>query len=114
MRQLPQSKNKVFFVTRFFFFGGEGYYAHGRWLCRCDILSDAEPPSCQHCKQYNFECTFFLPITETRFKKKKTEENIDHQEKEKSTTRDTLSPHGETKRDQDPSVFGMLKLALLS
>jgi hypothetical protein len=29
---------------------------------------------CQHCKQYGFECTFFLPITETRFKKKRLEE----------------------------------------
>jgi len=26
---------------------------------------------CAHCKQYSLECTFFLPITETRFKKKK-------------------------------------------
>ncbi|KAI9637068.1 fungal-specific transcription factor domain-containing protein [Dioszegia hungarica] len=44
---------------------------------RCDILSagesDAEgrPPLCAHCKQYKLECTFFLPITETRFKRKK-------------------------------------------
>ncbi|KAI0647332.1 fungal-specific transcription factor domain-containing protein [Trametes meyenii] len=41
---------------------------------RCDVLADADPPICQHCKQYSFECTFFLPITETRFKKKKLEE----------------------------------------
>ncbi|KAI9446505.1 hypothetical protein H4582DRAFT_2108166 [Lactarius indigo] len=41
---------------------------------RCDILPDSEPPLCQHCKQYGFECTFFLPIAETRFKKKKLEE----------------------------------------
>lgn len=26
---------------------------------------------CAHCKQYDLECTFFLPITETRFKKKR-------------------------------------------
>ncbi|KAH6895051.1 fungal-specific transcription factor domain-containing protein [Coprinopsis sp. MPI-PUGE-AT-0042] len=38
---------------------------------RCDILSEADPPTCQHCKQYSFECTFFLPITETRFKRKR-------------------------------------------
>ncbi|KAJ6502412.1 fungal-specific transcription factor domain-containing protein [Mycena sanguinolenta] len=48
---------------------------------RCDILSDAEPPKCQHCKQYQFECTFFLPITETRFKKKKLEEDEKNQDK---------------------------------
>ncbi|OCB84325.1 hypothetical protein A7U60_g9005 [Sanghuangporus baumii] len=41
---------------------------------RCDVLNEAEPPVCQHCKQYGFECTFFLPITETRFKKKRLEE----------------------------------------
>ncbi|KAJ7273270.1 fungal-specific transcription factor domain-containing protein [Mycena rebaudengoi] len=41
---------------------------------RCDILTETEPPKCQHCKQYAFDCTFFLPITETRFKKKKLDE----------------------------------------
>ena len=34
---------------------------------------------CQHCKQYGFECTFFLPITETRFKKKRLEEEAQAQ-----------------------------------
>jgi hypothetical protein len=42
---------------------------------RCDILSPEEAMGrealCAHCKQYSLECTFFLPITETRFKKKK-------------------------------------------
>ncbi|CAE6471751.1 unnamed protein product [Rhizoctonia solani] len=42
---------------------------------RCDILPDTDPPMCQHCKQYSFNCTFFLPITETRFKKKRMEED---------------------------------------
>lgn len=28
-----------------------------------------------HCKQYGFECTFFLPITETRFKKKRMDDD---------------------------------------
>ncbi|KAF8590103.1 hypothetical protein K439DRAFT_1644924 [Ramaria rubella] len=41
---------------------------------RCDVLPDSDPPQCQHCKQYGFDCTFFLPITETRFKKKRLEE----------------------------------------
>ncbi|KDQ18055.1 hypothetical protein BOTBODRAFT_155106 [Botryobasidium botryosum FD-172 SS1] len=40
----------------------------------CDVIPESEPPICQHCKQYGFECTFFLPITETRFKKKREEE----------------------------------------
>ncbi|KIY43436.1 hypothetical protein FISHEDRAFT_9433, partial [Fistulina hepatica ATCC 64428] len=42
---------------------------------RCDVVVDSDPPLCQHCKQYGFECTFFLPITETRFKKKKATED---------------------------------------
>ncbi|KAI3484090.1 hypothetical protein L1887_52915 [Cichorium endivia] len=48
---------------------------------RCDVIDDGGPPVgsvnngngglvCAHCRQYGFECTFFLPITETRFKKK--------------------------------------------
>ncbi|SJX64547.1 related to ASG1-activator of stress genes [Sporisorium reilianum f. sp. reilianum] len=48
---------------------------------RCDVLDDGGPPLgslnngngglvCAHCRQYGFECTFFLPITETRFRKK--------------------------------------------
>ncbi|KZP12550.1 hypothetical protein FIBSPDRAFT_835995 [Athelia psychrophila] len=73
---------------------------------RCDLLVDAEPPSCQHCKQYGFECTFFLPITETRFKKKKTEEAAAGQDKDadKDPRAETNSPHVEAKRD--PRVFG--------
>ena len=79
-------------------------FAHVAFL-RCDILVDAEPPSCQHCKQYGFECTFFLPITETRFKKKKTEEAVDvDKDKDKEANLDTTSPLVETKRD--PRVFG--------
>ncbi|WVR08635.1 hypothetical protein IAU60_005691 [Kwoniella sp. DSM 27419] len=49
---------------------------------RCDILPPKDSPTedavpiCAHCKQYDLECTFFLPITETRFKKKRqAEEN---------------------------------------
>ncbi|KAJ7709763.1 fungal-specific transcription factor domain-containing protein [Mycena rosella] len=68
---------------------------------RCDILSDAEPPKCQHCKQYAFDCTFFLPITETRFKKKRLEEeNADL----------TKSPVAEKR---DSSVFGPTSAAHL-
>lgn len=65
---------------------------------RCDVLPESEPPLCQHCKQYGFECTFFLPITETRFKKKKLEEEAAEKEKEKSTDtrRNTLSPQAES------------------
>lgn len=42
---------------------------------RCDILPPEEALGrdalCAHCKQYGLECTFFLPITETRFKKRR-------------------------------------------
>lgn len=72
---------------------------------RCDVLAESEPPLCQHCKQYGFECTFFLPITETRFKKKKMEEEAAEKEKEKSTDtrRNTSSPQVESR---DRRVFG--------
>ncbi|CAO1617112.1 unnamed protein product [Parajaminaea phylloscopi] len=52
---------------------------------RCDVIDDGSPPpgdpnngngglTCAHCRQYGFNCTFFLPITETRFKKKRERE----------------------------------------
>ncbi|KAF7305047.1 hypothetical protein MKEN_01219700 [Mycena kentingensis (nom. inval.)] len=66
---------------------------------RCDVLSDSEPPTCQHCKQYNFDCTFFLPITETRFKKKRLEE----EEKEKAAA----------EQPRDSSVLGPTSTAHL-
>jgi hypothetical protein len=72
---------------------------------RCDVLPESEPPLCQHCKQYGFECTFFLPITETRFKKKKMEEEAAEKEKDKSTDlrRNTSSPQTDS---GDLRVFG--------
>lgn len=72
---------------------------------RCDILPDSDPQLCQHCRQYGFECTFFLPITETRFKKKKLEEDAAaEREKDKSDTRHTTtSPMAES---ADRRVFG--------
>ena len=73
-------------------------------LCRCDILADSDPPVCQHCKQYGFDCTFFLPITETRFKKKRLEEEAERErEKERNST---SSPHAEGQRGADVRVFG--------
>ncbi|MCO5613737.1 hypothetical protein L7F22_068015 [Adiantum nelumboides] len=52
---------------------------------RCDVIDDGGPLlgdpnngngglTCAHCRQYGFDCTFFLPITETRFKKKRERE----------------------------------------
>jgi hypothetical protein len=41
---------------------------------RCDILTPPDedaPPICAHCKQHDLGCTFYMPITETRFKKRK-------------------------------------------
>ncbi|KAF5389940.1 hypothetical protein D9757_003653 [Collybiopsis confluens] len=64
---------------------------------RCDILIDSDPPVCQHCRQYQFDCTFFLPITETRFKKKKLEQ--EDNEKEKSFTPRVAVPSDPARRD---------------
>ncbi|TFK30156.1 hypothetical protein FA15DRAFT_200823 [Coprinopsis marcescibilis] len=67
---------------------------------RCDILAESDPPLCQHCKQYSFECTFFLPITETRFKKKKIEDESKDQEKEKAhATPSSATQDSSTRRD---------------
>ncbi|PPQ91421.1 hypothetical protein CVT25_014309 [Psilocybe cyanescens] len=75
---------------------------------RCDVIADSEPPVCQHCKQYGFECTFFLPITETRFKKKKLEEEA--AEKEKAASATDNSKAGPSQNDaqskRDIGVFG--------
>ncbi|KAF8559642.1 hypothetical protein OG21DRAFT_1549617 [Imleria badia] len=76
---------------------------------RCDVLADSDPPLCQHCKQYGFECTFFLPITETRFKKKKFEEDSPpEKEKDRSADlqRNTLSPQTESQMDRRVYVLG--------
>ncbi|KAF7363561.1 hypothetical protein MSAN_01012700 [Mycena sanguinolenta] len=51
---------------------------------------------CQHCKQYQFECTFFLPITETRFKKKKLEEDEKNQDKSPAAEKRDSSVIGPT------------------
>ena len=69
---------------------------------------------CQHCKQYSFECTFFLPITETRFKKKKLEEEAAAAsaaaDKEKEAAeRSTSSPQAEHPKSSgagDIRVYG--------
>lgn len=71
---------------------------------RCDILTETDPPVCQHCKQYSFECTFFLPITETRFKKKKTEEEVP--EKDKAESSRSFSAHVEPQAKRDVGVYG--------
>lgn len=81
-------------------------------VCRCDVLAETDPPECQHCKQYGFDCTFFLPITETRFKKKKLEQEVEA-EKEKEKERSTNSPHADAARSADVRVFGKSTWPLL-
>jgi hypothetical protein len=88
-------------------------------LCnRCDVLPDSEPPFCQHCKQYGFECTFFLPIAETRFKKKKLEEEAAANasaEKVSLERRHSSTPHGEgSSRSADARICGTLRTSSVS
>ena len=68
---------------------------------------------CQHCKQYSFECTFFLPITETRFKKKKLEEEAAEKDKGSASVepskRASIS-QSDRQSKRDVNVFGMYKL----
>ncbi|KAF9477542.1 hypothetical protein BDN70DRAFT_934111 [Pholiota conissans] len=77
---------------------------------RCDVIADSEPALCQHCKQYGFECTFFLPITETRFKKKKLEEEAAEKEKAAAAAAASVSSKaGPSRSDatkRDIGVFG--------
>ncbi|KAI0273577.1 fungal-specific transcription factor domain-containing protein [Gloeopeniophorella convolvens] len=75
---------------------------------RCDVLPDSDPPFCQHCKQYGFECTFFLPIAETRFKKKKLEEEAAAEKArlENTERRNSSTPLGEPSRSADARVYG--------
>ncbi|KAI0318935.1 fungal-specific transcription factor domain-containing protein [Amylostereum chailletii] len=73
---------------------------------RCDVLTDTDPPLCHHCKQYGFECTFFLPIAETRFKKKKLEEEAAAEKSRTENDRGQSStPLGES-RSSDVRVMG--------
>lgn len=71
------------------------------------MLGDAEPALCQHCKQYGFECTFFLPITETRFKKKRLEEEAAAAvEKAEAEKRETASPREAGPSRPETRVYG--------
>ncbi|KAK7693747.1 hypothetical protein QCA50_003319 [Cerrena zonata] len=79
---------------------------------RCDILSETDPPKCQHCNQYGFECTFFLPISETRFKKKKLEEEA-AAAADKDNDRSTHSPHVEQSKNGEVKVYGPTSAAFL-
>ncbi|KAF8660606.1 hypothetical protein AX16_001585 [Volvariella volvacea WC 439] len=91
---------------------------------RCDILPDSEPQFCQHCKQYGFDCTFFLPITETRFKKKKEDPDKDKDKagsasaaapaanSSDGTKRATSSPSNDSNK-RDIGIFGPTSTAHL-
>ncbi|GAA5912172.1 Zn(II)2Cys6 transcription factor [Sporobolomyces salmoneus] len=47
---------------------------------RCNPIPDSEPPICTYCSKHHLDCTWFLPISETRFKKQR-----EKQEQEKQT-----------------------------
>ncbi|CAL1705128.1 unnamed protein product [Somion occarium] len=79
---------------------------------RCDVLQDSDPPKCQHCNQYGFECTFFLPISETRFKKKKLEEEA-AAAADKEAERSTHSPHVEQSKNGEVKVYGPTSVPFL-
>ncbi|KAF8077696.1 fungal-specific transcription factor domain-containing protein [Lyophyllum atratum] len=66
---------------------------------RCDILPDAEPPTCQHCKQYGFE---------DPLQKKKLEE--ESSEKERAEPSKAISS---PQIDSNTSVFGPTSTAHL-
>ncbi|GAA5839856.1 hypothetical protein JCM11251_001233 [Rhodosporidiobolus azoricus] len=46
---------------------------------RCNPLPDTEPMMCTYCQKHKLECTWFLPISETRFKKQREKEEAEKQ-----------------------------------
>ncbi|GAA6005579.1 hypothetical protein JCM11491_003690 [Sporobolomyces phaffii] len=46
---------------------------------RCNPLPDSEPPICTYCQKHSLDCTWFLPISETRFKKQREKEEQEKQ-----------------------------------
>ncbi|GAA6062132.1 hypothetical protein JCM10212_003167 [Sporobolomyces blumeae] len=46
---------------------------------RCNPLPDTEPPLCTYCSKHKLDCTWFLPISETRFKKQREKEEAEKQ-----------------------------------
>ena len=71
----PCRRKKIRWVVVHFERGRKFHVDDAECFYRCDVIVDSEPPICQHCKQYGVACTFYLPITETRFKKKRMEES---------------------------------------
>ncbi|ORX40990.1 fungal-specific transcription factor domain-domain-containing protein [Kockovaella imperatae] len=86
---------------------------------RCDILPSTTSPGgresqqiCAHCKQCDLECTWFLPITETRFKKRKTmEDSNDASFNLKASA--TSSPGPATPREVPARTEGPTSLSFL-
>ncbi|GAA5887279.1 hypothetical protein JCM6882_002472 [Rhodosporidiobolus microsporus] len=46
---------------------------------RCNPIPDHEPMLCTYCDKHKLECTWFLPISETRFKKQREKEEAEKQ-----------------------------------
>ncbi|BGP30501.1 hypothetical protein JCM10296v2_002256 [Rhodotorula toruloides] len=44
---------------------------------RCNPIPDSEPMVCVYCKKHSLDCTWFLPISETRFKKQREKEEAE-------------------------------------
>ncbi|GAA6000454.1 hypothetical protein JCM10207_008018 [Rhodosporidiobolus poonsookiae] len=44
---------------------------------RCNPIPDSDPLICTYCQKHKRECTWFLPIAETRFKKQREKEEAD-------------------------------------
>ncbi|GAA6051669.1 hypothetical protein JCM3770_001221 [Rhodotorula araucariae] len=44
---------------------------------RCNPLPDQEPMLCTYCQKHRLDCTWFLPISETRFKKQREKEEAE-------------------------------------
>ncbi|KAL7422853.1 hypothetical protein Q5752_002149 [Cryptotrichosporon argae] len=85
---------------------------------RCDILEptprsgeDDAQPLCAHCRQAGLECSFHLPITETRFKKKKQDDVLGFSEGSRGASPQPEDRHG---RVEGPTSIPFLLHTTLS
>ncbi|GAA96577.1 uncharacterized protein L969DRAFT_50247 [Mixia osmundae IAM 14324] len=80
---------------------------------RCDVLADGEEGQmCVHCKQHRLECSWFLPISETRHKRRKqdsdahTPARADHNGSGSDHSRSPSQYKDDSRTIDEPRIYG--------